>query len=299
MTVTDPGPRGRRWLTVLAVASTPALLLGAAVASGLIQRVRDRAEPAPSPSCTNPAPAPAGEVGPPDRAPGGGGLRVVEKGFTQLSAGSDRVSLGAVLENTGTWIAYRTRIIFHVSDRQNRPATTSDGSEFFRVEIPVIFPGQRLITGNSAYVNKEPDTDLDIAVRVAGFDIEVGSTHWLPAESVKRTFAQVSTEGQHTEGDPGSPAYGDVTYTLRSGYCYEVPLRGVTIVFRNSAGAIVGGDFDHNTGGESCQPGSSQELAGAYQSAPKAIDPARTEVYPYCDVARPAPNPTTSDATIN
>lgn len=297
MSQTDAGVRGRRWLKALAVVAPPVVLLAAAAAGGIVQLVRDRSEPpAPSQSCTNPAAAPDGEVGSPAHAPGGGGLRVVDSGFTQISASSETVSLGAVLENTSGQVAYRTRIAFRVFDQRKRPVTVSDASRFSRVEIPVILPGQRIVTGNRVYVN---ETAAGLPLRVTGFEIDLGITRWLPADAVTRLFAQVSVEGQRTERSDTVRTGGGVTYTLRSGYCYSVPLRGVAMVFRNNAGTILGGDFDHNTVGEQCQPGASRGSAGADQSMPEGIDLTKTEVSAYCDISRPALGPSESDAPIN
>jgi hypothetical protein len=297
MSKTDARVRRLRWLKVLAVVTPAAALLAAAMAGGIVQLVRDRSEPpTPAPSCANPAPELAGEVGPATNAPGGGGLRIVDKGFTQIRASSVTVSLGAVLENTSGRVAYRTRIAFRVFDQKKRPVTASNGSRFSRIEIPVIFPSQRIVAANRAYVNEDVS---GLPLTVAGFEIDLGSTRWLPTEAVTRSIARVSVEGQRTERSNAVSTGGGVTYTIRSGYCYAVPLRGVAMVFRNSAGTILGGDFDHNTMDAQCQPGISRGSAGADQSMPETIDLSKTEVSPYCDISRPPLAPSESDAPIN
>jgi hypothetical protein len=297
MTQMEARLRRRRWRKVLAIVAPPVLLLAATTAGGIAHLVGDRSEPsAPSQSCTNPAPVPAGEVGAASHAPGGGGLRVVDKGFTQISASSETVSLGAVLENNSGRLAYRTRILFRVFDQRRRTVTAANGSRFLRVEIPVIFPGERIVTGNRAYVD---ETASGLPLRVAGFEINLGITRWLPADAGTRPFARVSVEGQRTERSNAVRTGGRVTYTLRSWYCHEVALRGVAMIFRDTAGTILGGDFDHNTVDEQCRPGASRGSAGADQSMPEGIDLTETMVSAYCDISGPTPAPSETDAPIN
>ena len=50
-------------------------------------------------ACTEPTAPPVGTGGRADLAPGGGGLRVVDQGFTQHESDRSRVSVGAVVEN--------------------------------------------------------------------------------------------------------------------------------------------------------------------------------------------------------
>lgn len=54
--------------------------------------------------------------------PAGTGLRVREKGFTVIGPPGRTVSLGAIVENTSTLVAYRTRITFRVHDTAGRSA---------------------------------------------------------------------------------------------------------------------------------------------------------------------------------
>jgi hypothetical protein len=298
MTQPDAGSESRRWRGAITAVGPPAALLAAVAALGMAQVVRDRSE---SPSCVVPSAVPIGEVGPAARAPGGGGLRIVEKGFTQMNPGSGLfaltglVSLGAVLENASDQAAYRTRITFRVFDEQNRSVTPDSEYKSRHVEIPVLHPHQRVVVGNGLLVKA---IKPGVASRIAGFDIELGTTHWVSSDVAKQSFARVSVESQTSKRF--AEGSGGVIFTLRSGYCRITPNRGVAMVFRDAAGVIVGGAFDTSAAGGYCRPGDTEnELATAFYSMPEDADLTKTEVSAYCDVSRPDPAPSESDVPIN
>jgi hypothetical protein len=295
MTRTEPDPRRRRRLRRLAIVGPPAVFIVAAGIGGVTHVVRDRGKP---PECVTPAQVPTGAVAPATRAPGGGGLRIVEKGFTQLTTDAHMVSLGAVLENTSGQVAYRSRIALRVVDEQDRPATPTADDRFLRMEIPVIFPGERVVAGAAPHVNPAESGELS---RVAGFDVDLGRTHWVAPDDARRSLAPISMDGQQTKRFADDSA--SVTYTFRSRYCEIVPLRGVAMVFRNHAGAVVGGSFEPLVSNGWCSPGTgglaSEGYATADRSVPEDVDLAKTEVSPYCDITRPAPTPSELDGPIS
>jgi hypothetical protein len=247
----------------------------------------------PTPNCDIPRSPPAGVQAAAGQAPGGGGLRVVEKGFTQLNGSADTVSAGAIVENTSRQIAYRTRVSFRVFDPQGKSATVAKNDHFLRMEIPVIMPGQRIAAGMSNFVREYPT--VSVPVTVAGVELDVGMTHWL----AQGKFGRISVDQIRLERTATEEVSGTVHYTLQSGYCRDTALRGVAIVFRNSAGSIVGGTFETVLPGSRCHPGSSTERAVTDRSIPTGIDDNRTEVSPYCDIAPRELTATASDAPVN
>lgn len=282
-------PRRPRSAWVALAAAMTIVVLGAAARIVLANRA-DSATP--TPICDLPTPPSAG-VQPAGQAPGGGGLRVVEKGFTQLSGSADTVSVGAIVENTSRQIAYRTRATFRVFDRQRKPATVAKNDAFLRMEIPVILPGQRIAAGMSNYVREYGEADAP--VMVAEFDLDLSTTHW----SAPGDLAEVSADQIRVERTTIEEASGTVHYTLESGYCRDAFFRGVAITFRNSAGRIVGGTFETVPQSARCHPGTSPQRAVTSRSIPTGIDDSRTEVSPYCDIAPRDPRATTSDAPVN
>jgi hypothetical protein len=211
-------------------------------------------------------------------APGGGGLRVTEQGFTQLGPNRRTVSLGAVLENTSTRVAYRARVRFGYVDAAGRSAVTPNSPEL-SLEIPVILPGQRVPVGTWAYVRKGP---LSTAVTIVDLRVVLGTVRWAPSGGA---FAQLSARPRTTIRSAGDPLSGTITYAVDSRYCRALSPRGVGVVFRNAAGTIVGGSLDLGSAQQKCAPGTSVARALVIQSLPADIDERKTEIYPYCDLA--------------
>jgi hypothetical protein len=216
-----------------------------------------------------------------DAAPGGGGLRVVEKGITQVSKGF-RVSLGAVVENTSGQVAYRARVTFAYSDAHGRSVVPPNRPEL-AMQIPVILPGQRIPVGNWSYVVWDADDTLPV---VADVQVTLGSVRWLPSGSA---FAQITARPHAAARSDVSAETASVTYTVDSHYCRALTPHGVAMVFRDRTGRVVGGSLDLISAQEKCQPGLSDADADAFESMPLGIDESRTEVYPYCDPAPRAP----------
>jgi hypothetical protein len=274
--------RSLGWLAVFATALT------VTAASGCTSH-----DPKPNggAACSVPT-APAGGVdGQADTAPGGGGLRVVEKGFNQVGDNGDKVSLGAVVENTSAQVAYRTQVTFGYTDAQHRSVATPNTREL-RLEIPVILPGQRIPVGNSSYVIKEPNGVKTSTV--AEMQVNLGAVHWVAKDA---TFEEISAKPKATTRNQTDPVAGEATYTMDSSYCRALSPRGVGMVFRNSTGAIIGGNLGLNQTAQKCAPGTSDEKT-SISALPKEIDESKTEIYPYCDLA-PAANPAMPDAPFN
>jgi hypothetical protein len=248
---------------------------------------------APDPLSTRPASAAT-------TAPSHGGLRVVERGFSQLGDEGFVVSLGAVVENTSDQVAYRTRIAFRVLDAQGQPATVPDSRQL-RQEIPVILPGRRVVVGAFAYVADRPRFTK---ATVASFELELGTTQWWPQAgdgSQGNAFADVTAAYQRTDRyDPAAPGSAVVYYAATSTACHRLTSRGVAAVFRDSSGTIVGGTLDnpHTSAEAPCSPGTQAESLSTLGFLPPKTDDRHTEVSVFCDLA-PKPVTGTSDAPYN
>lgn len=267
-----------------------AVLLGAmtvVLASGHLPWPRGR--------CGLPAVAPAGTPSSATSAPGGGGVRVVEQGHSR-AGGS--VSIGALLENTSGSVAYRTRIGFRLFDAAYAPVSeaTPERSQL-TVEVPVLVPGQRIGVGTTAY-----------AAAVTSVEVVPGTSTWLPRDALGSGFSAVTAAVLSTKHpNPKDPSTVDVHYRERSANCRPLHERLAATIYRDARGAIIGGTLDRpgqpavfrdERGTEiyreskrpttrSCGRGEREIWVAPGGPAPTGAVDARTEVYPYCDLARP------------
>src|SRR5262249_45267829 len=127
--------------------------------------------------CAVPTALPANPDAPAARAPGGGGLSVVETGFTQTLDGHGKaVSIGATVANSSSMIAYRTRVRLHVLDARAASAVATYSGEALYQVIPVILPGQRI--GAAAFTDLLTNPITGVATTVASVQVELDTTQW-------------------------------------------------------------------------------------------------------------------------
>lgn len=207
-------------------------------------------------------------------APADRGLRVSEQGFTQLAPDRSIISVGAIVENTSSQPAYRTRVQFGVLDTTGHSAVVPSSSTQLILEIPLILGGQRIPVGSWGYVNGTVSQVL----------VTLGSTQRL---SPQGSYGEVTAKADSTSRTSSDPSTGTVAYTATSNYCEALTPRGVAMVFRGSSGVIVGGSFE--LGAERCEPGTFTGRATAQRSLPDGVDDTKTQVQPYCDFAAAPP----------
>ncbi|QWF79783.1 hypothetical protein [Amycolatopsis sp. CA-230715] len=272
-----------------------AVLLGAmtvVLASGHLPWPRGR--------CGLPAVAPAGTPSSAVSAPDGGGVRVVEQGFSQ--AGRDgSVSIGALVENTSGSVAYRTRVGFRLFDAAHAPLFDAlPGQHRLTVEVPVLLPGQRVGVGTTAFAAAK--------AAVASVEVAPGTSTWLARDALGRGFSAVTAAYLSTKHpNPKDPSTVDVHYREKSVNCRPLHERLAATIFRDAQGRIVGGTLDrpgqptvfHDERGtelyreskrptsRSCARGEREIWVTPGSPAPPGAEDARTEIYPYCDLARP------------
>lgn len=230
------------------------------------------------------------------------GLRVVEKGFSQLTNEHRDVLVGAVLENTSSLVAYRVPVTFRVTDQAGRPIDYQRNRRWLRVEIPVVMPGQRIGVGTLVAVDQDERTNQFLTA--AAFTADVGMPQWWPRLSRGHTFAEVTTQLVRVPNDP--QGYSSLHFTIQTRYCETLLRRGVVALYRSANGTLLGGSIQPDGRGTDPQtramcppwnyhpgyPATSQGLA----APPPGADDTRTEIYEYCDVTDP-PEPTTSAAS--
>jgi hypothetical protein len=242
------------------------------------------------PACAQPivpkAPAPTA-AGPGGRSiaepDGAGAITVAAVGFTQDRDGL--LSIGAEVSNSGTRIAYDTDLVFHASSSGYGEVLDPQ-----TVRIPVIRPGERVPVGLPA--TSTEDLAWVSYPEVRSVRVALVRTRWLPASGVGR-FPRVSVRM-----DPSAIKVGrahDIAEVLLAGTtnaCTNEPATRVGVVYRNSAGAIVGGALatTSDIGGVASVPGC---VVGGFHGGvfaygpppPTAVLP-RTEAAVYCDPAK-------------
>ncbi|GAA0799275.1 hypothetical protein [Spirilliplanes yamanashiensis] len=220
-------------------------------------------------------------------APDGGAVRVAERGFTQESRDldgepdgrADRISMGAVVENTSTRVAYRTRVTFAVTAADGDPAADTRQRSWLVQEVPIILPGQRTAVGVAVLPTRDGD---GAATRAATMTVALAVTQWLPADGFA-TVTAAAVPGAATRDDHGT---GTVDYDATSAWCAPLKPRGTALVFRDRAGELVGGDLVLDGSAQQCAPGVTRQRAATNpQAVPSTADIDRTEVTEHCDLA--------------
>ncbi|MFY1689804.1 hypothetical protein [Plantactinospora sp. WMMB782] len=215
-------------------------------------------------------------------APSGGAVTVIETGFTQTENDSV-VSIGAVLKNTSSRVAYRTRVIFRAHAANGDYALDDPALFHYHLEIPIIRPGERVVVGTYASLNSTNFRRTGVWLKVARADLDLLRTQWIP-ETDTGTFPTISAQLDPTQPPLAEDGLVTVRLAANSNACRALGGRGITMVFRNAAGAVVGGAFDSTREADFCAAGDFSPRALVFGSRLPDTDLARTEVNVYCDV---------------
>ncbi|MGX7669805.1 hypothetical protein [Plantactinospora sp. DSM 117369] len=215
-------------------------------------------------------------------APSSGAVTVTETGFTQI-ADKGEVSIGAVVENTSSQVAYRTRVIFGALDANGKYALGEAGRFNYFFEIPIIRPGERAVIGTYAFLDPASFTRTGIWITVARANLQLVQTQWIPEADTEK-FPTVTARLNPEK--PPLASNGDVIVHLvaNSNACRELGGRGKMMVFRDAAGAVVGGAYHPMPNSEVCAAGDFTTRAQALGGKLPEADLARTELDVYCDL---------------
>jgi len=271
------------------VALIAALVAGTAGACAPI----GRNDPAPDPSAScieapdEPLPGTAGSG---ESAPDGGGLRVTESGVSLVPSGAGSLrsaSLGVMVENTSEYAAYRTLIRFEVTDESGAAVS---GSETLVLEVPLILPGAQVGVGTGSYLN-EGKTVTDATQVTTHFE----ATTWVAADDAPTAVIETVYDSIRMSESEGENWSGRINWQMMSPYCQGLVSRGVSSIFRDSSGKIVGGAIAAVRGGIYCAAGTTDQGVYMMSSIPDGIDESATVTYPYCDFSI---EPTTPRPTV-
>ncbi|MEU4426099.1 hypothetical protein AB0F81_36225 [Actinoplanes sp. NPDC024001] len=271
------------WLIAAALAL---VLVGAGVL--LLRRDSDRTEASDS-ACRLTAP--------PSATPNGdvAGLEVVEKGFSLVGADRPWVSSGAVLRNATERVAYRTLVTIDALDARGRTLIWADHQLFKTQVVPVLGPGASITVGNALAVEQGADRG-----RVASIAVTFVVTQWLDPAHGEQGLGAIATAVVPGSGKRDPEGSGSVSYTATSTNCAEMKSRGTSMVFRDSAGKLIGGALNNEPQLSSCDPGHSTALTAStvQLGIPADADLDRTSVTVYCDFDRPF-TPVASGVPVN
>ncbi|GAB3800454.1 hypothetical protein [Micromonospora zhanjiangensis] len=264
------------------LAGVIAVAIAASIAGAALTRAAR--SPAPASSCLRPNAPSTADSKPAAQAPDSGGIQVAEQGFTQIKESkplfSDRwVSIGAVLANTSAHVAYRTHVVVRMLDKEGRSALAETAAPVANLDIPLIMPGQHIGLGSRLPVHED---DRGRLAKVARVEVTLGSTHWLPSTG-DQGLAQVAAHHVRTERDSEYPTDSMTYYSIESTYCEKLFPRGVSVVFRDATGRVVGGSFD-GASSLRCDPGANKGQVSTADVLPPNFDGPKTTVSVYCDL---------------
>ncbi|MDW5326431.1 hypothetical protein [Plantactinospora sp. KLBMP9567] len=215
-------------------------------------------------------------------APSSGAVTVTETGFTQIT-NQGEVSIGAVVENTSSQVAYQTRGIFGAFEADGSYALGEAERFNYFFEIPIIRPGERAVIGTYAFLDRASFNRTGNWIHVAQASLQLVQTQWISAADTgtfPAIIARLNTEKPPLAQD------GRVTIYLAadSDVCRKLGSRGMGIVFRDAGGAVVGGSYYPVRDPEFCASGGFTATAQVFDSKLPDADLARTDLSAYCDL---------------
>ena len=241
-------------------------------------------------------------------APSDGGLRVTEQGFTTRPAErpddfTPTVSIGAMIENTSTLVAYQTKARFIVTDANGAPAvnvpedreTTLHSPLILSYTIPIIMPGQSVGIGRTLYPREKKGPDDTAVVAPAHLDIDLVPGEWWPQHNDRHPFGTATIRVDRME-HPGNKSTGTINFGKKSAFCYTSDDEGPALVYRDAEGTLIGGE-NFGFGGR-CKSFGGDEIKTDF--VPAGTDFSKTELYAHCS-PEPKPDdppPSSSTSTI-
>jgi hypothetical protein len=271
----------------LCVSSMAACTAGAGDGNNTSKPDTDKDQPAHCPSETSQS-----DKTEPVNAPSEGDIELVEEGAVSAepeSSGYGAWAFGAILENTSDMAAYKVEVVFTAKLPNGDLATDARQHKPWKYaeHLTSVAPGQQVGLGFEAPLPAD-ELELDVQLEAA-----VTVSEWWPMKNARHEFASLTAEL-----DEEQPA-GFIAFSVDSEYCEPVPA-AVGVVFRNSAGEIIGGGrmeppwvpsepFEFKEASE-FQPGHTDELwaddfwhariseEGSFDTKP---DLTKTAVFPY------------------
>jgi hypothetical protein len=218
------------------------------------------------------------------------GIRIVEQGFSQSGP---MASMGVLLRNDTGKVAYRTLVTFDALDPSGRTVISESHQRFRTQVVPTILPGKTVAVGNA---NLLDDATRRGVSEFRSISVKVQVDQWINPGSGDNGLGEVSATVVVGSGSRESSGIGSLRFDLESANCETTAQgtptgmvsRGVSLVFRDKSGAVVGGSLD-NSPRDTCRPGkkSGERVELTNPSIPQPTDLDETLVTVYCDFERP------------
>ncbi|MFD1373573.1 hypothetical protein [Actinoplanes sichuanensis] len=200
--------------------------------------------------------------------------------------------MGVLLRNDTTKVAYRTLVTFNALDPSGR-SVINDSHQRFRTQVvPTIMPGRTVAVGNANLLD-DATRRGESEFKTISIDVQVGQ--WIERGNGNNGLGDVTATVVAGSGRKEASGLGSVEFDVESTNCETVfqgvpagmVSRGVSLVFRNGSGVIVGGTLD-NSPRNTCRPGKTagERVELTNPAIPQPADLDETLVTVYCDFDR-------------
>ncbi|MEV0840208.1 hypothetical protein AB0I55_11710 [Actinocatenispora sera] len=277
-------PLRRHLVSVLLVVAILVLIVLLAIKGGTNHRLPTAAaSPSPSASPSNAGSRYAPLTTPPDH----GTVKIDETGFENIRdvAGEPQVTWGAIIENTSGKATAAVELRITYLDRAGKKLKVEDFYE--RAAVPAVLPGRRTGVGGVTYLDDPAVAAVRIRVGTTRWWVEPGTPPTLAAGRIRTDWRDKGEQVPYWGGGKIGAFRNDrgtlyVTFRVDSSYRTVLSRAGVTAVFRNAKGHIVGGSTMTDLGLDVVlPPGWSDQSLRVKYGPPEDVDEARTEIYVY------------------
>ncbi|HIV59310.1 MAG TPA: hypothetical protein H9902_15295 [Candidatus Stackebrandtia faecavium] len=207
-------------------------------------------------------PDPADSSESPSATPDDTAIEVVDSGVSDVAG--EAVSYGALVENTSDTVAFMSVASVSVLDSDGEIIESGEENELYQQGLTAIFPGKPVGFGATVPSKRAAEAD--------SITVEIGVDEWWSLEDAQAEFPEVTTSHVSVAEDDGETL---VSYAVS--VTEGLPVSYASAVFRDSDGAIVGGEAA--TQPQALAPGDSQQQLVCRHGLPEAADSSETEVY--------------------
>ncbi len=201
--------------------------------------------------------------------------------------------MGAVIRNETGKVAYRALVTFDAVDAAGRTVIHEDYRDWQTQVVPVIRPSDSVAVGTAILLGENGDRSLK---SVDSIKVTIRVDRWLEPGDGNNGLGPVTAEVVGGSGRPKGFGEASLRFTTESANCAithqgrpaGMTSRGISLVFRDGSGAIVGGTLDTRPRHEICLPGrrTDESFTTLQPDIPSRADLDETSISVYCDFDR-------------
>ena len=194
--------------------------------------------------------------------------------------------MGVLLRNSTDKVAYRTLVTLDAVDTNGRTVIDEIHQRFRTQVVPTIRPGEIVAVGNASALDELTQRQGKQASSVT---VTVQVAQWLEPGDGSNGVGKITATVVPGSGKRDDRGQGEITYGIESTNCAPMVPRGVSLVFRDASGAIVGGALDNPPPLGTCKSGTNpgRQSSLTQSDIPAEADLDMTAVTVYCDFDRP------------